>query len=201
VAGLLDGDVEVTLRVPPPLETPFVVERDGDAVRVLEGETLVAEARSVLLDLEAPESVPFEGAAAASAAQPPDPEHPFPECFVCGTARAAGDGLALRPAPTGDGRVAAAWVPTAEQAGRRELVWAALDCPGAFAVDDRLDRGVSVLGRMHAGVRGVPRAGEQCVVVGWSIGAEGRRRYAGTALFGDGSRLLGLARATWFLLR
>ena len=193
--------MEVTLRIPPPLETPLAVKRDGDTLRVLDGETLVAEARTLPLDLDVPEPVGFEVAAARSAAQTPDPEHPFPECFVCGPARSPGDGLCLRPAPGEGGRVAAAWVPTEEQAGRAELVWASLDCPGAFAVDERGDRGVSVLGRMHASVRGLPSAGEPCVVVGWSLGADGRRRFAGTALFGEGGRLLGLARATWSLLR
>jgi len=43
VAALLDGDAEVTLRVPPPLERPLRVDRGQGEVRVLDGETLVAE--------------------------------------------------------------------------------------------------------------------------------------------------------------
>jgi hypothetical protein len=102
----------------------------------------------------------------------------------------------------GDRRVASPWTPTTEQAGRPELVWAALDCPGAFAVDPHLERGVSVLGRLHAHVAAAPEPGEECVVVGWPAApGEGRKQYAGTAVFGRDGRLLGLARAVWILLR
>jgi hypothetical protein len=197
VAGLVEGrDVEVTLRLPPPLETPLRVERDR-GVRVFDGERLVAEARAVPLELEPPEPVAFDDVPSAK----PDPHHPFPHCFVCGPAREPGDALCLRPAAVGGDRVAATWVSTEEQGGRLELAWAALDCPGAFAVDPRFDRGVSVLGRMHAHVVGAPPAGARCVVVGWPLGEDGRKRYAGTALFGENGQLLGLARATWILLR
>jgi hypothetical protein len=191
----------VTLRSPPPLETPLRVERDGDAVTVLDGDKLVVEARPLPLELEPPEPVPFAEADAAAAAQHDDPAHPFPHCFVCGTAREPGDALRLRPAPLGEGRVAAPWIPTAELAGRPELVWAALDCPGAFAVNPDFARGVSVLGRLHAHVEATPEPGEHCVAVGWPlVGSEGRKQLAGTALFGEQGRLLGLARATWILL-
>jgi hypothetical protein len=202
VAALLEGDAEVTLRVPPPLERPLRVERADGSVRVLDGETLVAEARELPLELDPPEPVAFADAAARSAAAGDDPNHPFPSCFVCGPGREAGDALQLRPVPAGDGRVAASWKPSADLAGRRELVWAALDCPGAFAIDPHLERGVSVLGRLHARVLDTPRAGEECVVVGWPLeGSEGRKQLAGTAVFGEGGRLLGLARAVWILVR
>lgn len=201
VAALLDGDAEVTLRLPPPLETPLRVERDGGAVRVLDGETLVAEARQLPLELEPPEPVSFARAAELAEAVPDDPNHPFPSCFVCGPGRDRGDALRLRPAPAGEGVVVAPWRPTHEQARREELVWAALDCPGAFAIDPHLARGVSVLGRLHGHVAATPEPEEPCVVVGWQLGGEGRKLFAGTALFGEGARLLGLGRATWILLR
>jgi hypothetical protein len=201
IAGLVAGDAEVTLRLPPPLETPLRVEREGRDVRVLDDGRLVAEARPAPLELEPPEPVPFELAAERSNALPDDARHPFPDCFVCGPARAPGDALRLKPAPVGGRRVAAVWVPTEEQAGRRELVWAALDCPGAFAVDPQLERGISVLGRLNAHVERAPEAGEHCVVLGWPLGEDGRKRYAGTALFDENGQQLGLARATWIVLR
>ena len=80
-----------------------------------------------------------------------------------------------------------------------EVVWAALDCPGAFAIGFGAGR-TSVLGRLHAHVLDVPAAEERCVVMGWPLpGSEGRKQLAGTALFGDG-RLLAVARSTWILL-
>src|SRR5439155_15178742 len=44
VAARVDGPAEVTLRLPPPLETPLTVAPgDGGSVRVLDGDALVAE--------------------------------------------------------------------------------------------------------------------------------------------------------------
>ncbi len=37
---------------------------------------------------------------------------------------------------------------------------------------------------MAARIDRLPADGEACVVVGWSLGAEGRKLYAGTALLG-----------------
>jgi hypothetical protein len=202
VASFVDGDAEVTLRLPPPLETPLLVEVEDDGgVRVLDGERLVAEARSAPLELASPEPVAFDDAAARSARAPDDPRHPFPSCFVCGPGREPGDALRLKPVPAGGELVAAPWVPTAEQARRPELVWAALDCPGAFAIDPKLERGVSVLGRLHCRVESTPEPGERCVVVGRPSGEpDGRKRFAATAVYGEVGRLLGLARATWILI-
>src|SRR5205823_337318 len=106
-----------------------------------DGDALVAEYERATVDLELPEppdAVP-EGV--------PDPDHPFPGCFVCGPEREPGDGLRLLPVALGDGRVAAR-VNLAEPS--IPMVWAALDCPGAFAVNPGFDRGVTVLGRLAA---------------------------------------------------
>jgi hypothetical protein len=198
VAGFLDGPVEVTLRLPPPLERPLAVERDGDGpVRVLDDGAVVAEARPTALELEPPPAPSFEDAAAAAIPEG-DLASPFPECFVCGPHRATGDGLRIFAGPLGgDGLVAATWVPAAAYTAP-EFVWAALDCPGAYAGGFGVgERGTLVLGRLAARVEAVPRAGEPCVVVGWPLGEEGRKVYAGTALYGDGGRVLGVARATW----
>jgi hypothetical protein len=193
VAAFVDADtVEVTLRLPPPLETPLRVERDG-GVRVFAADDLVAEARPAELDLELPEPLAYEAATALADAQPPDPDHPFPGCFVCGP---AGDGFRLKPTAVGDGRVAAPW---RVEASRPELVWAALDCPGAFAVNPDFSRGLSVLGRLTAHVEEIPGAGDECVVVGWPLGGEGRKLLAGTAVF-LGDRPLAWAQATWILV-
>ena len=186
VAGLHGGsDVEVTLRVPPPLDRPLRI--DGHAV--FDGETLVADARQSAVELELPRPLP----AFRQEAGVPDPEHPFPGCFTCGPARS--DGLGLVPAPVGDGRVAATWrvrQPTVER------VWAALDCPGAFAVNPDFERGITVLGRLAAHIEEVPRDGELLSVVAWPLpGGDERRSYAGTCVF-RGDEPLAWARATWF---
>jgi len=195
VAGLVDGDaVEVTLRLPPPLDTPLRVEGGGDAVRVLDGDMLVAEATAAELELDLPRPVDHAEAVRIAGSRPDDPEHPFPGCFVCGPRRDEGDGLRLRPAAVGDGRIVAPWRP-AEVAP--PFVWASLDCPGAHAVDPDGARGISVLGRLTGRILELPAPGDECVVVAWPLGGDGRRLFAGTALFRDG-RPLALARAVWF---
>ena len=43
----------------------------------------------------------------------------------------------------------------------------------------------------------LPDVGEPCVVVGWPLGEEGRKLYAGTALYGESGPPLARALATW----
>ena len=95
--------------------------------------------------------------------------------------------------------VAATWTPHRDHVAP-EFVWAALDCPGAYAVHSG-ERGLPVLGRLAAKVEHLPHAGESCVVMAWPLGDEGRKLYAGTALFGEDGRVLGSARATWIAPR
>jgi hypothetical protein len=191
VAALVGGPVEVTLRLPPPLDRPLDVERDGDVVRVLDGDAVVAEATPAQVDLDVPEPVSFDDAMRAAT---PDLDSPFPECFVCGHARP--DGLHVFAGPVaGREVVASPWIPAPDVVGP-EFVWAALDCPGAYATGV-LGRGTVVLGRLAARVDRVPDAGERCVVVGWSLGGEGRKHHAGTALFGEAGDVVGTGRALW----
>jgi hypothetical protein len=196
VGTLVEGPAEVTLRLPPPLERPLAVERGDDGgVRILDNGALVADARPAAVELEPPAAPSFEEAAAA-ALPDGDLDSPFPECFVCGPHRVAADGLRIFAGPLGEeGLVAATWVP-GDDLLAPEFVWAALDCPGAYACGFG-ERGVLVLGRLAARVEALPKAGEPCVVVAWPLGDEGRKAYAGTALYGEGGRLLGVARATW----
>jgi hypothetical protein len=193
VAGLLGGVAEVTLRLPPPIDRPLDVERDENRVRVLDGDRLVAEALPAEVGLEIPEPPAYEEAEQASGRFPGFEEHAFPTCFVCGPEREPGDGLRIFAGPLGDGRVASPWVPTELDP---KIVWAALDCPGAIAVGFP-DRGETLLGRLAVQIDGLPEVGEHCVVVGWPLGEQGRKLFAGTALYGEDGRPLARARATW----
>ena len=131
IAGLLGRTAEVTLRRPPPLDRPLDVEREGDRLLVRDGDALMAEAEPAKVELDVPAPPSYREAERASARYPGFEEHSFPTCFVCGPAREPGDGLRIFAGPMGAGRVASPWTP-AEVAP--ELVWAALDCPGAIAV-------------------------------------------------------------------
>jgi hypothetical protein len=58
LAAFVDADeIEVTLRLPPPLDRPLTVERDGDGAKLLDGDALVAEARPAPVEIRAPEPV------------------------------------------------------------------------------------------------------------------------------------------------
>jgi len=193
IAGLMGGCAEVTLRSPPPLERPLSVERVGDGLRVLDGEALVAEAVRGSVELDVLDPPSWVDARGAAERYPGFAEHAFPRCFVCGPERAPGDGLRVFAGPLGDGRFAASWTPTEV---RPELVWAALDCPGAIAVGFP-DRGETLLGRFAVRIDELPEPGANCLVLAWPLGEDGRKLYAATALFSEDGRSLARARATW----
>jgi hypothetical protein len=183
------GEVEVTLRLPPPLGVPLDLGGDGS---VRSGDALVAAVRPGEVGLEPPEPVSW---AEAAAAEKPDLDSPFPYCFVCGHAR-GDDALHIHAGPVESRAVhAATWTVRDDTVGP-EFVWAALDCPGAYATGV-LGRGTVVLAQLTARVDRVPAPGERCVVVGWHLGSEGRKHGAGTALFTVSGELLGIARALW----
>ena len=180
--------VEVTLRRPPPLDVDLRVDAAGGSARLLDGDVLVAEAVPSTVEVDAGRAVPVDQAAAAAFLG--RDRHPYPSCFVCGTARS--DGLGVHPGPVGDGRVAAVWTPATDDP---VLVWAALDCPGGWASD--LAQRPLVLGRMALERHGEVRPGEPHVVVGWTTGGEGRKVQAATALHAADGALLAVSRATW----
>lgn len=187
--------VEVTLRLPPPLERSLTVSWEGERLLLWDGQALVAEAASGDPDVVPPPPPTFAEAVDASRMVGGwgDPE--FDECFVCGS-RVEGDGLEIhagRVAGRDDGLVATIWVATDV---RPEIVWAAIDCPGAYAL--RGDgRGEPLLARITARVDRLPKEGEQCVVVGWPLDADGRKRHAATALYGADGEPLAVSRQLW----
>jgi hypothetical protein len=203
VAGALDGPATVTLRKPPPLDTPMALEVSDGSARLLQGDVLVAEAEPGEVALDVPEPVTFEQAADAARSYPGFQYHPFPTCFVCGPQRDEGDGLRVFPTQIAGRRlVAAPWTP-AETLGDRsgvepEFLWAALDCPGGWsrgALD--VEQGTAVLGRLTAEILGSAPTREPLVVVGWPLQTERRKSYAGTAIFDAGGRPLARAHSTW----
>jgi hypothetical protein len=182
--------VEVTLRTPPPLDTPLTLA-DGQ-VRGPDG-TLVAQVAPVAPFDAAVPPVPYAEAVEAARAYPGFTDHPFPTCYVCGPARPPGDGLRIFPGRIPDSRTAAPWtVPDDVSAA---TVWAALDCPGGWAV---IAPGRPyVLGRIAAVVSALPAPGARCVVVGAPVSVEGRKAFVHSALYGPDGQRLAHARATW----
>jgi hypothetical protein len=186
--------VEVTLRLPPPLERALDVRGLDGTTQLLDGDLLVAEARAATPDLDAPAPLSLEAAEAAAAGATTLEEPEFRECFVCGT-RPDGDGLEIHVGPVA-GREPQHGATWRVEESAPELVWAAIDCPGAYAVGAE-GRGAVVLGRMTARIERVPEVGESCAVVSWPLGEDGRKLFAGTALFAGDGELLALARQVW----
>lgn len=199
LAAFVAADVvEVTLRRPPPLERPLEVRRAIDTTVLVDGNAVVAEARPGYLDVDAPAPVSLAQAERATERHVRVGSDLFRECFVCGV-RAEGDGLGIHAGLVEERAPvhAAPWI-VGESAP--EVVWAAIDCPGAYAVGAE-GRGEVVLGRMTSHVARVPEIGESCVVAAWPLGGDGRKLFAGTALFAGDGEVLALAHQVWILPR
>lgn len=210
VAGLfaeLGVPTRVTIRRPVPLDTPLSLS-DGDGGRrvLADGDTVLVESEPAAFELEVPAAPDLETATAAEAGSPSLVQgrgvHPI--CFGCGAVRAEGDGLRVFAGPCDVGGVAQVAGRLIAAEGLCEggfivpgYAVAALDCAGAFAFMARGER-PGLLGRLCFELeRSVP-ADRDYVVSGWAVGTEGRKMFAGTALFdADGVRYA-RALATWF---
>ncbi|MDF3064731.1 MAG: hypothetical protein K0R38_332 [Polyangiaceae bacterium] len=205
LATALGGAVEVTLRRPPPLERELSRVVSGTRAELKDGEGLIAEARHAEVNVMPPPAVSFERASELSTHYIGHTKHHFPGCFVCGPARAEGDGLRIFPGhEQRDQPMAAPWTPDAslaDESGRlpTEIFWAALDCIGYFAAGAP-DYPVALLGRMTAELGGEIAVGERYVLLGWPLAREGRKLHAGTALYDASGNVRGRARQTWILL-
>ena len=196
--------VEVTLRTPPPLDTPYEATLAETTLTVSAAGTVVAQARA--LDSPPPEPTVVAAVDTAVAREAERSyqglsSHPFPTCWVCGPARV--DGYHLQPGLVDAGRTACLWHVTSDVAGDdgdvpAHAVWAALDCPGGWAA---LSTGiVAVLGQISASVTTVPTAGEDCLVMGQLLGRDGRKVFTATTVYRADGSLSAQARATWITI-
>ena len=193
----------VTLHAPPPLDRDLRLEFDGDGARLLDGELLIASAVPASPQIEVPPPPSMLEAAEVTTRFTGLRDHVFPTCFVCGPDRSEGDGLRIF-AGAANGQVAAAWTPDAsllddQGALATEFVWAALDCPGYFAVEERARP--AVLGRFAVQIVEPRIEPKPLIVTGWPIASAGRKHEAGTALHDSNGSLLAFGRATWITLR
>jgi hypothetical protein len=202
--------VEVTLRVPPPLDRPLSRESEDGAALLRDGDTPVAEARAAdEPELSIPDPVSLEDAEAARRDSPLHQHHPFPSCFVCGPEREPGDGMCVTcgPVPGREQELVAApwqtdrWMAAENGAIREELVWSALDCPSGLAAMLVPGLGVTVLGRLTAMLPRPVDPGPPYVAIGWPIEREGRKLRTGSAILDRSGKPLAWARATWVELR
>lgn len=197
---------EVTLHRPPPLERGLQISVLDDVATLLDGTDVVACARSVPAGPAPVPGVSADVAREAESRYPGLQDHPFPHCFACGPQRVEGDGLRLFPGAVDDAdgrpRVACTWTPSADLADPENgtvatpVAWAALDCPGAWAVD--LAGRTIVLGRITATLHALPKVGEEHVVVGTLLGRDGRKWYTASTIHDREGRAVGSAEHVWF---
>jgi hypothetical protein len=209
VAGLfgeqLPGCLQVTLRRPTPIDRPLqLLEQPGGRWVLQDGGELIAEAEPATLKLDVPAAPTLAEAALAEprspAFRPPRGVHPI--CFGCGQHARAGLRIFAGPCETHErGLVAGRFDarPFADSQGQleRKYAIAALDCAGAFAFIAG-ERRAGLLGRIVIDTYAPLEATENCLVIGWQLGSEGRKLFAGTALLDERGVLCAAARATWF---
>lgn len=203
LAKELGFKAEVTLRVPPPLDTQMQIVKNDHGLRLMDGDVLVAEAKPCELKLDIPAPPNLSQAHQGEQNFRCYEEHSFPTCFVCGPHRSEGDALRLFTgiydnSPVA-GMVAAPWQPDDGLLGSDGnidplYIISALDCPGFYA---QPFRGKALLGRMQVNVSGTLKSGEQAIVAAWPLGHEGRKYYAGSAVYNTSGEAIASGLATW----
>ena len=199
----VNGAVAVRLFSPPALGKALEVLAIDGGVGLFDGETTVAQARTVELSIEPPTPPSFADARDAAKRFRGFEDRVFPGCFVCGFERQEGDGLRIFPGDTqADGLFAAPWTPDASLAVEDggcvgpEFIWAALDCPGAFAFPQPEGK-IILLGEMQVEILGDVELGEPCVLTSWKIGQSGRKHTTGSAIYGTDGTCRGVAQGVW----
>jgi len=200
--------VQVTLRRPTPFEKPLELVRpssDTAELRCMEERLVDAERTTLELDLVSPPSLDQARGGEAESPSYYGGQGVHPSCFGCSHLRDPGDALRIFAGPCeveGRPMVAAPWTPPdvfASEGGTVpvRIVLAALDCPGAFAFMVAGKR-PGLLGRISFQQHRRVLVGREHLVVGWQLGQDERRLYAGTALFDARGELCAIAKATWF---
>lgn len=206
IASLIEGPASVRLRMPPPLDTALQLETDEltRGARLSHGSAVVGEAVPGGPELQAPPAIGLDAATAAAEQYAGFDTHAFPHCFVCGPHRREGDGLRIFAGPVADapaGTVAAPWVVDGSLADGgavdEAFIWAALDCPSAFALAPIQTGQTIVLGELSVRIERPVRVGQTYVTQAWPISHDGRKHMAGSAIHDCEGQLIGVARATW----
>ncbi|MEM7277965.1 MAG: hypothetical protein AAF385_07555 [Pseudomonadota bacterium] len=203
LAKFVGKSATVRLMAPPPLDTPVQV-READGYTWLYHETqAVARAQALAgLSMDIPAVPPADALESAQTNYRGNEEHFYPGCFVCGPNRDPGDGLRIFAGNIEDTPVVGAcWTPDSSlgATGARvsdEYLWAALDCPGAYAFEPPAT-GAILLGELSAQIYASVRIGQSLRVIGWEIEQQGRKHFCGTALFDEHNQLIAAAKAIW----
>lgn len=187
VASVLGGPAAVSLRRPVPLDEALALHHQDDGkVCAFASDELIIEAGPASPLLAWHGGLPSLAEAQEAHdryAAPADGE--FGHCFVCGRSRHDGFDIFTGPVEGSD-LVASPWTPPSwagddDGVVLPEFVWAALDCPGYFALHGS-DQTIAYLARQQAEVLTPLYTGVEYVVVGRPLERAGRKGLAKTAV-------------------
>ncbi len=204
-----EGNVEVTLRSPIPLDKGLqAIKYEDGSARIMDGDVLIAEVKPANLTLDVPQMPDWSEVEAAA-----DKSFSFTEninelipgrkgfhpiCFCCGAEHEWGMRVFAAPIKGG---VAAIWPTSADwdmDDGliKPEYLWTAMDCPGQFAY---MAEGIrtGMLGRITARIYERPKAGETLMVMAWPIAVEGKKHFAGSVIFDKSGKKYSEAITLW----
>ncbi len=208
IAAQLAGPAWVRLQRPVPLDVPLEM-RPAEAPEqwaVHGPEQVIATAGPAPSMFETPAAPSLAEARAARAYYRGLHGHIYPRCFVCGPSRPADDGLRVFAGPVAGRQqiVASDWSPgpdarTAAGMVKPTWVWAALDCPGYFALDVEPTRRF-LLGQMAARVEPDIPGDRPLIVFAWQQGQQRRKHRAGSALADEDGRIWAQAEQVWIEL-
>jgi hypothetical protein len=209
LSNAVGGRGSAMLRAGVPLDVPVMLNLAADGSATLsnaEGQPLGSAKPAEDSALPAPPAPPSIEAARAFGETSPFAKRPLHRgCFSCCIEREDGEGLGVyvgqvEGAPAG--QCAGVWTPHSNFANPDgtmpdEITWAALDCPGSMAWYIKSGAPVGLLGTMAGEVLIKPRAGETYVVSAWALEAEGRKHFAGVALFDKTGTLMARGGQIW----
>ena len=203
LSNAIEGTAEVTLRHPPPIDRVMEIKQTEENNFVLyDQDKSIAEAKSEELELIPSRPPKIEIAELSTLNEEDLTDHYFPDCFVCGPKRKPGDGLRIFPGPVADkAYIAAVWIPDSSLSDengylKNEFVWSALDCPSGWAIVIEKMRFI-ILGRLCVQIYKRVEPNKKFIVMGWKLSEEGRKIYAGTALYSAEGQLYAKGKATW----
>lgn len=165
-----------------------------------------SEVRGAPLPVTVPDPISLEEATAAGIRFPGFTRRVIPECFGCGDEREVGDGLRIFTGEVGEPvngekQLAGVWSPDPSSVDgegfvRPEIVWAALDCPGGWAIP-----GPCATKALQVEISERVPGARPLIVRGWIQGQIDRTRtsrYVGSAILGETGRVLARSGAIWY---
>ncbi|WP_162177448.1 hypothetical protein [Hyphomonas adhaerens] len=204
LSRLFETPHTVRISAPIPLDTPLAVTQQDNKLVATLGEKPILTARPGGVTLTPPQAPSMEAARKAGETPTYFGAGGLSTCFVCGRNRKEGDGLHIHCGRLGGKLEAAAvWTPHANFDDghghvRPEYVWAALDCPGGFALPEI--ETTYLLGEMTAAIHQPILTGQPVIIHAWHEWSDGRKHFAGTALHAEDGTLLAQADTLWIEL-